>query len=62
MIRKIFKGFISHSFLIFMSFLSVFPFIWLISTALKGVDENIFEYPPVFIPKCFTFENFIISF
>ncbi len=59
MIRKIFKGFISHSFLIFMSFLSVFPFIWLISTALKGVDENIFEYPPVFIPKCFTFENFI---
>ena len=59
MIRKIFKGFISHSFLIFMSFLSVFPFIWLISTALKGVDENIFEYPPVFIPRCFTFGNFI---
>ncbi len=59
MIRKLFKGFISHSFLIFMSIISVFPFIWLISTALKGMDENIFAYPPVFIPKSFTFENFI---
>ena len=59
MIRKLFKGFISHSFLIFMSIISVFPFIWLISTALKGMDENIFAYPPIFIPKSFTFENFI---
>lgn len=59
MIRKFFKGFSAHIFLIIVSILSLFPFIWLISTALKGIDENIFEYPPYFIPKHFTFENFI---
>lgn len=58
MIKKFLKGFSTHSFLIFMSILSLFPFLWLISTALKGTGENIFEYPPYFIPKDFTFENF----
>ena len=58
MIRKIFKNSGAHLFLITMSVLSLFPFIWLISTALKGIDENIFEYPPAFIPKHLTFDNF----
>ncbi len=59
MIKKLFKNTGTHLFLIAVSFLSLFPFIWLISTALKGTDENIFEYPPVFIPKHITFVNFI---
>ena len=59
MIRKFLKGFSAHTFLILMSFLSMFPFLWLISTALKGIDENIFQYPPYFIPKSFTWDNFI---
>ncbi|MBQ9246572.1 carbohydrate ABC transporter permease [bacterium] len=59
MIRKLCKKIGIHSFLILMSVLSLFPFIWLISTALKGIDENIFQYPPVFIPKNITFENFV---
>lgn len=58
MIRKFLKGFTIHSFLIILSFLSLFPFLWLISTALKGIDENIFQYPPSFIPVHLTFENF----
>lgn len=57
--KKVLNGIVSHSFLIFMSILSLFPFLWLISTALKGSGENIFEYPPYFIPKDFTFENFV---
>ena len=52
------KGFFSHLILIFVSLLSIFPFIWLLSTALKGPDENIFQYPPVFIPEQFTWANF----
>ena len=56
--RKFFKGLGTHSVLIFFSILSIFPFLWLISTALKGVDENIFQYPPQFIPSHITFENF----
>jgi putative chitobiose transport system permease protein len=39
--------------------LSIFPFIWLISTSLKGNAENIFAYPPNIIPRDFTFSNYI---
>ena len=56
--KKFFSGFISHAILILVSLLSVFPFIWLISTSLKGINENIFAYPPVFIPEDFTFSNY----
>lgn len=48
-----------HTILIFASLLSIFPFIWLISTSLKGNMENIFAYPPQIIPQDFTFENYI---
>jgi len=48
-----------HSALIFVSLLSIFPFIWLISTSLKGNSENIFAYPPQIIPHAFTFENYV---
>ncbi len=58
MIRNLIKKISTHSILITVSILSIFPFLWLISTALKGPDENIFQYPPVFIPKQFTWANF----
>lgn len=58
MMRKILKSISIHSILIMVSVLSIFPFLWLISTALKGNSENIFQYPPVFIPKFPTFDNF----
>lgn len=48
-----------HSILIFVSLLSIFPFIWLISTSLKGNAENIFAYPPQIIPQDFTFKNYV---
>lgn len=48
-----------HTILIFVSLLSIFPFIWLISTSLKGQAENIFAYPPQIIPTDFTFENYV---
>lgn len=47
-----------HLTLIIVCILSLVPFIWLLSTALKGRSENIFAYPPVFIPKDFTLDNF----
>lgn len=59
MIKKFFKGFNTHLFLIVMFFLSLFQFLWLTSTALKGINENIFQYPPSFIPQDLTFNNFI---
>ncbi len=57
--NKHLKGFFSHSILIIVSLLSIFPFLWLISTATKGQAENIFQYPPHFIPEQITFQNFI---
>ncbi|MDR1167779.1 MAG: carbohydrate ABC transporter permease [Heliobacteriaceae bacterium] len=48
----------THIILIFVSLLSIFPFIWLISTSLKGNAENIFAYPPHLIPADFTWANY----
>lgn len=59
MLKKILAKISIHSVLIFVSLLSIFPFIWLISTSLKGVNENIFAYPPTIIPTDFTLENYI---
>lgn len=57
--KRIFEKIGIHSVLIFVSLLSIFPFIWLISTSLKGSAENIFAYPPQIIPQDFTFENYV---
>ena len=59
MIKKIFSKFIIHILLIATSLLSIIPFIWLTSTSLKGVNENIFAYPPKLIPQDFTLLNYI---
>lgn len=59
MLKKIFSKITIHSVLIITSLLSIFPFIWLLSTSLKGVSEDIFAYPPTIIPQDFTFANYI---
>ncbi len=52
------KNLFMHISLIFVSLLCIFPFLWMLSTALKGVEENIFQYPPQLIPQFSTLENF----
>lgn len=59
MIKKMLSKFSIHAVLILTSLLSIFPFIWLISTSFKGASENIFAYPPTIIPADFTFENYV---
>lgn len=56
--KSVSKGFFIHLTLIIVSILSIFPFLWLMSTAMKGSSENIFQYPPVFFPEHPTWENF----
>jgi len=58
MFKRFFEKFSIHTALIIISLLSIFPFVWLISTSLKGLDENIFAYPPVIIPEHFTLQNY----
>ena len=57
--KSIFKNLLTHITLILVCILSLVPFLWLLSTALKGRSENIFAYPPVFIPQDFTLNNFV---
>lgn len=59
MLKKYFGKSLVHTVLIITSLLSIFPFIWLMSTSFKGVDEDIFAYPPAIIPQDFTFVNYI---
>lgn len=56
--KNFFKGLSTHIILIIVCILSLLPFLWLLSTALKGPSENIFQYPPVFLPEQPTFANF----
>lgn len=37
---------------------TVGPFLWLLSTALKSAGENIFAFPPVLLPEWPTLSNF----
>jgi len=52
-----FSRFAVYLFLIFAAIVSVFPFIWLLSTSFKGAEE-IFSFPPTLIPNDFVFENY----
>ena len=59
MFKKITQKLTIHTILILTSLLSIFPFIWLTSTSLKGLSEDIFAYPPKLIPTDFTFANYV---
>lgn len=59
MLKKFFSKISIHSILIATSLLSIFPFIWLTSTSLKGVNEDIFAYPPNIVPQDFTWLNYV---
>jgi multiple sugar transport system permease protein len=46
-----------HLMLIALSVIFIFPFLWVVSTALKPIDETM-KIPPVWIPREWQFNNF----
>ncbi len=52
------KRWATYGMLILLVLVSIGPFLWLLSTALKSSSENIFQYPPQLIPASPTFQNF----
>ena len=52
-----FKHLLLHIVLLFVCAISIFPFIWMVSSALKD-SSMIFSYPPKLIPRPAVFENF----
>ena len=42
--------------------LTVGPFLWLLSTSLKGAGENIYAFPPSLLPREPTLANYVKVF
>ena len=59
--KSILTEILRHIILIFISIATFFPFIWMISSALKTKDE-IFQFPPVLMPAQAQWGNFINVF
>ncbi|MEL7067851.1 MAG: carbohydrate ABC transporter permease [Cyanobacteria bacterium J06581_3] len=44
------------------AFIMLLPLLWLVSTAFKSPTENIFQFPPRFLPEYVSLDNFLRSF
>lgn len=53
------KVLLNYALLIAIAVLMLLPMLWLFSTAFKSPNENLFQFPPQFIPAEPTIENFI---
>ncbi|HKL13267.1 MAG TPA: carbohydrate ABC transporter permease [Halanaerobiales bacterium] len=56
--NNILKKILLYFLLTIIALITIGPFLWLLSTALKSGGENIFSYPPSLIPKNPTLINF----
>lgn len=52
---------VRHILLIFISIITFFPFLWMLSSALKTKDE-VFDFPPKLIPQIPQWNNFVSVF
>ncbi len=50
--------FIRYMLLALMLVISIGPFVWQLSTSFKGPLDDIYSFPPSFIPADFTVENY----
>ncbi|PWW31312.1 carbohydrate ABC transporter membrane protein 2 (CUT1 family) [Cytobacillus oceanisediminis] len=57
-VKKAVKLTFTYALLLFVTLITVGPFLWLVSTSLKSGGENIFQYPPQLIPEKVTFSNY----
>jgi putative chitobiose transport system permease protein len=48
-----------YGLLFLIALITLFPLLWLISTALKSQTENIFQSPPQLLPSSPTLDNFV---
>jgi len=55
----LFHSFATYLLLGTIALVMLLPLIWLVSTAFKSPTENIFQFPPQFIPQQPTWQNFV---
>lgn len=54
-------AFLLYTLMIIVALICLGPFLWLLSTSLK-TGENLYAFPPQFIPNPITFENYVNVF
>lgn len=52
------KRVVTYGVLVAIALVMLLPLVWLVSTSLKSPTEDIFQYPPRFIPEQLTLANF----
>jgi putative chitobiose transport system permease protein len=57
--RKILEAIFWYVILILIALVTVFPFVWVMSTSLKGPQDPITTVPPQLIPHDLTFANYV---
>jgi putative chitobiose transport system permease protein len=57
--KKIIKTIFLYVVLIAVAFIFIGPFLWLLSTAFKSNSQDVFGFPPSFIPKPAVLDHFI---
>jgi putative chitobiose transport system permease protein len=55
------KHTLRYGLLLLLTVAAIGPFLWLLSTALKSPGENIFAYPPQWLPEHPTLQNFVAA-
>ncbi|BAU11147.1 lactose transport system permease protein LacG [Leptolyngbya sp. NIES-3755] len=56
---RISKSILTYSLLSTIAVLMLIPLVWLVSTSFKSPTEDLFQFPPQFIPDQPTLENFV---
>jgi putative chitobiose transport system permease protein len=56
--RQLLSNLLRYVVLVLVALVTIGPFLWLMSTALKSGAENIFSYPPQLLPQQPTLSNF----
>lgn len=56
--RRPFKAALWYVVLVLISIVTVFPFLWILLTSLKGPTDLLFSTPPQFLPNAPTLDNF----
>jgi putative chitobiose transport system permease protein len=57
--RRLLENVLWYALLIFVSLVTIFPFLWIFLTAFKGPTDAVYSTPPQLIPRDPTFANFI---
>lgn len=57
--RRLLEYILWYTLLIFVSLVTIFPFLWIFLTALKGPTDAVYSTPPQIFPRDPTFANFI---